>query len=340
MNRRTVVAAVVSGITWTLLSPTEVRSQTPSCRSEEQGAASGYELLPDRGKWLLGAAGAPTTYRTLTVAQQATYEAIIHALDHHKLLGIVDAVTAVWGEECQGNGLLSTNGAEQFRLSVVLSQDAPTRLWESKFEFDRRGHVRRSNGSSANRYNTDSAREPGDLPKLQVSWLRDDPRIGEIDIDYRSLWSVRHLDPENSDVREVNPQGIPHYCLYRAKYGDELTDWWAGGDTRCDAPGDASGGANEAIVLRGWVEFGHAQDSERWPFRFPEPLEKNLMGLEEALRNRVQLVTTESMQVQATVSQTPVGVRPLEAGRCVVPLRHRRSGNAVWVWVERVDCEE
>jgi hypothetical protein len=272
----------------------------------------------------------------LTVAQRATYEAIIHALDHHKLLGIVDAVTAVWGQECQGNGLLSTKGAEQFRLSVVLSYDAPTRLWESKFKFIGRGHVRRASGASVSRNNTDSAREPGDLPKLQVSWLRDDPRIGEIDIDYRSLWSVPHLDPENSDVREVNPQGTPHYCLYRAKYGDELTDWWAGGDTRCDVPGSAK----EAIVLRGWVEFGHARDPERWPFRFPGPLEKNLQGLEEARRNRFQLVTTESIQVQPVVSQTREGARPLEVGRCVVPLSYRHSGNTLWVRVKRVDCED
>ena len=146
MNRRTFVAGVVAGLAWTLLGPAEVQSQTPTCHYAEQGATSAFSSLPDRGKWLLGAGGAPATYDTLTVAQRATYEAIMHALDYHKLLGILDAVTAVWGEECQRNGLLSTDGAEQFRLSVVLSHDAPTRLWESKFEFNRRGHVKRASG--------------------------------------------------------------------------------------------------------------------------------------------------------------------------------------------------
>ena len=169
-----------------------------------------------------------------------------------------------------------------------------------------------------------------------MSWLRDDPRIGEIDIDYRSLRSVRHLDPENSDVREVNQQGMPHYCLYRAKYGDELTDWWAGRDTQCDVPGSP----NEAMVLRGWVEFGHVRDPERWPFRFPEPLVKSLPGLQAAMINRLQLVTTESTQLQPTSDQTRDGARPLEADRCVQPLRDRRIHTTLWVRVQRVNCED
>ena len=151
---------------------------------------------------------------------------------------VVDAVTVIWGvvgEAFQPNGLLSTAGKDQFRLSVVLNRNALTRLWDENFEFSGRGHVKRSSGSSASIYDTDSAREPGGLPKLQVSWLRDDPRIGEIDIDYRSLRSLPHLNPENSDVRG-SLRGNPHYCLHRAKYDDsrqKLVDWWNSEPEQC-----------------------------------------------------------------------------------------------------------
>ena len=208
-----------------IASPTA--GQTPDTR--------GYDSLPDRGQWLLGAARDIEAYSPLTVAQRATYEAIVHALDHHRLLGIVDAVTVIWGEAFQPNGLLSTDGKDQFRLSVVLNRNALTRLWDENFEFSGRGHVKRSSGSSASIYDTDSAREPGGLPKLQVSWLRDDPRIGEIDIDYRSLRSLPHLNPENSDVRG-SLRGNPHYCLHRAKYDDsrqKLVDWWNSEPEQC-----------------------------------------------------------------------------------------------------------
>lgn len=196
----------------------------------------GYDSLPDRGQWLLSAAHDIEAYSTLTVAQRATYEAIVHALDHHDLLDIVDAVTAIWGEAFQPNGLLSTDGKEQFRLSVVLHRNALTRLWGENFEFSGRGHVKHSSGSSASIYNTGSARESGGLPRLHISWLRDDPRIGEIDIDYRSLGSLRHISPENSDVRG-SLSGTPHYCLHQAKYGDSrqrLVDWWNSKPQQCD----------------------------------------------------------------------------------------------------------
>lgn len=61
----------------------------------------GYDSLPTsengKARWLLGVAQKPETYETLTKEQRSTYEAIIHALDSKDLLGIVDAVTMIWG---------------------------------------------------------------------------------------------------------------------------------------------------------------------------------------------------------------------------------------------------
>ena len=192
----------------------------------------GYDSLPDGGRWLLGAARDLDAYKTLSESQRVTYEAIIHALDHHRLLGILDAVTAIWGKEAvPRNGRTPpAKGTDQFRLSVVLDPNALTRLWESGFEFDGRGHVRFARGSSARVRSTDSARGPQDLPRLHVSWLRADPRVGEIDIDYRS--GLPHMDRDNSDVRKSS-DGTSHYCLHRAKYGNRLVDWWNEEQEQC-----------------------------------------------------------------------------------------------------------
>ena len=193
----------------------------------------GYESLPEEGWVLLGAAREIESYATLTESQRATYEAIVHALENTGLLEIVQAVTAVWGEAVDERGLLSRQGLDQFRVSVVLSRDAREKLWAHGTKLDYRGHVKLAEGDRVGVDDADGARELGDPPNLHVSWREDDPRIGEIDIDYRPLRSspVRggHLEPENSDVRK-SFDGTRHYCLYLRKYDDGLVDWWADND--------------------------------------------------------------------------------------------------------------
>ena len=78
---------------------------------------------------------------------------------------------------------------------------------------------------------TDAVRGKGDLPRLQVSWLESDSRIGEIDIDYRES-SESHMRPANSDVR-ASTAGVPHYCLHREKYGERLVAWWTDEEIDC-----------------------------------------------------------------------------------------------------------
>ena len=80
LHRARILRIVVTLALMVLIaSPTA--GQTPDTR--------GYDSLPDRGQWLLGAARDIEAYSPLTVAQRATYEAIVHALDHHRLLGII-----------------------------------------------------------------------------------------------------------------------------------------------------------------------------------------------------------------------------------------------------------
>ena len=64
-------------------------------------------------------------------------------------------------------------------------------------------------------------------PALQISWLEDDFKIGEIDIDYREDMNG-HTEPGNSDVRDELPGsgGTSHYDLHTERYGEGLVQWW------------------------------------------------------------------------------------------------------------------
>ena len=266
------------------------------------------------------------TYSTLTASQRATYEAVIHALDHHRLLGIVDAVTAIWGR-----GRPNSFGTDQFRLSVVLSRNAQIQLWDKGFEFSGRGHVKRSSGSSENRYTTDNAREPGRLPKLQVSWLREDPRIGEIDIDYRSLRRLAHLDPANSDVRESSGEN-PHFCLHIAKYGERLVDWWNDEPEECNRSV-----ANSSVPLSppGWVELGLENTPEEWAIDVP-----NTETLDVGRRMVVTKFREMFFRIRSGGSRPPV-VGRVYRGTCVRLLadHERMGGGVLWVRIQRVNCD-
>ena len=199
--------------------------------AQEAGAGGDrYEQLSDRNKALADmlTSNDGLVYNSLDVSQQATFEAIMHALDKTGLDSIVERVTAVWGVAFQERQptLRSIDGREQFRISVILTHDAVAQLLGyRRFKFDDDGHVLLPSGRFGGA--ADSAREPGPPPNLQVSWLEDDLTVGEIDIDYRSirteLWG--HGAPENSDVRECF-SNVPHYERHVAKYGRDLEKWW------------------------------------------------------------------------------------------------------------------
>ena len=114
----------------------------------------GYDSLPNYAKWLASPArdgeSALDSYNAMTPAERATFEAIVHALEHHNLLGIVDAVSAIWGEAASRSRM--TQGRHQFRLSVVLNQEAIADMWESgAFRIENDGHVKLLTGRHAPR---------------------------------------------------------------------------------------------------------------------------------------------------------------------------------------------
>lgn len=280
---------------------------------------SGFNSLPERGKWLLGAAREPAAYMTLTSSQRATYEAIIHALDRQKLLTIVDAVTAIWGGED-----LPSSGRDDFRISVVLDPNALSALWNAGFDFDGRGHVKLASGNRARDSSTDSARGPGELPRLHVSWLRNDPRIGEIDIDYREGFFGGHLSALNSDIRASWAE-IPHYCMHRAKYDSRLVNWWNqadGADIFCDP--------QVAPPREGWAQLGRPRMEDEWVFNGAQSLEP---------RSRIR--ANEEVGIYRIFNRDIPVYWFMPRGACASLMEsneHKYPGE-LWIKVREADCE-
>lgn len=166
-------------------------------------------------------------YHRLNQSQRTTFESIAHALESTAKLDLVESVTAIWGED-----LRSTDGRDQFRLSVILAAEAVDELLgdsafkKDEFFFVGLGHVKLPIGAGAviGSCAADSVRQRVQRPGLQISWLSDDHRIGEIDIDYRE--GKGHRDASNSDVRDQLADGTPHYDLHVRRYGSQLEEWW------------------------------------------------------------------------------------------------------------------
>ena len=169
-------------------------------------------------------------YDSLEQSKRTTFEAIMHALDGQGLLDIVTRVTAIWGEEPNSN-----EGRDQFRISVALVEGVKDRLASVGYVINGRGHVKKANGDLKDEEYSDTARQPGGFPSLQVSWLVSKPTVGEVDIDYvpyglmsfitfEFLTRRGHFSPENSDVRaEVG--NTRNYDTHVRGYG-YLEEWW------------------------------------------------------------------------------------------------------------------
>ena len=172
-------------------------------------------------------------YNALKESERTTFEAIMHALEADGLLHLVTSVTAIWGEIPR-----STQGLDQFRVSVTLAEGAPERLRDNGFPGRRGSHVKLPHGDRVGPRETATARQSGGPPSTQVSWLKRDPTVGEIDIDYIPFGGVEfslsfianvmgfgHTSPQNSDVRADPPGNPPNYDVHVGRYGC-LERWW------------------------------------------------------------------------------------------------------------------
>ena len=173
-----------------------------------------------------GAAG----YNALDESQRATFEAITDALQSRGLLDRVAQVREIWGQSD------SKDGKDQYRLSVRFKPGTVAYLKQlvkknEGFEKGCFAHVKLPSGDVITN-GAACVRESGHPPNLQISWLKRDRIIGEVDIDYREL-GEGHGDPANSDVRASVEEDkseyriVQHYGRHVIKYGvPALQCWW------------------------------------------------------------------------------------------------------------------
>ena len=182
----------------------------------------------------LDAENVEVEYNRMSVEQRATFEAVVHALESEEIDELVVRVLRVWGTAPPNPDGTLAEGTFQFRMSVELVPHIARSLRQRGYEIKRRGHVLLSSGTLVTGDgDVDSARQPGDPPKLQISWLQDDPQTGEVEIDYRPFrWWLDifripggHMDPNNSNVM-ASLDETTHYQLHKIRYGRGLFRWW------------------------------------------------------------------------------------------------------------------
>ena len=195
---------------------------------------SSYDLLSPRGQELF--AGNADSYNRLELSRRTTFHAIIHALEAADLDHLVESVDRIWGALPS-----SSEGRHQYRLSVTLTKGAVEEL-ESRGDFSGGvGHVKRADGRLvggmgplglgffAALVRTDSVRQKrSDISpaSIQISWLRGERTVGDIDIDYVEKRNIQdHNSPRNSDVTFQFRGGEPHYLLHLRTFGG-LPEWW------------------------------------------------------------------------------------------------------------------
>ena len=197
---------------------------------DEYRSGSSYQHLSERGRDLSG--DSPAAYNSRRQSERTTFEAIVHALESLELLHLVQSVDAMWGVQN------TEEGRHQYRLSATLIDGAVDELKRRRdFRFDAvTGHVKLADGTligggtpwaflrAAPRVDTVRQWRPQRGPhraSMQISWLEDDRRTADIDIDYRAFGSGDHSRPWNSDVRFST-----HYEFHVETYGPGLPNWW------------------------------------------------------------------------------------------------------------------
>ncbi|MDA2933951.1 hypothetical protein MYX82_06365 [Acidobacteria bacterium AH-259-D05] len=175
---------------------------------EEYGKYKGYQD------------SSPTTVEgTLQPDRRRVFHAIIRALYNEilpqkvRVIDFLESVTGIWGLRYGDD-----EGKHQFRLSVVWKPDLDQLLREEKLSnFPRSlgGHVLlpgEDNDPMFDGFEVKGGttyRQTGREPKLQLSYLREDPTVGEIDIDFHGGWGC-HLTPSNSDPGSAENDSHSH----------------------------------------------------------------------------------------------------------------------------------
>lgn len=173
---------------------------------------------------------AENVYKTLSESQMATFEANTFALEKTELhdkkgkslgnaLSLVKSVDEILGD--------NVGGDSHVRLTVTLTDSAVDTLGKSK-EFGSSSDIFGLHGEYSESY-----RQNGGLPSIQISYNPESKTRGSIDIDYRKMTLFHgegHREHYNSDVRQLGPETkdnkpIDNYQRFIDRWPG-LRRWW------------------------------------------------------------------------------------------------------------------
>jgi hypothetical protein len=197
----------------------------------------------------------------LSADRQALFDAVVRAAfvqlenaqgepTETRVIQFVEAVHGIWGVRPG-----EKEGKRMFRVSVRLGPGArkalraSSNIPESSF-----GHVLlpvAKGGDDEAAFTKFDIREGGDVvtfrqsgprPNLQISLLKSDERVGEIDLDYDSgcgPWPIKkcHCRPANSDFgSHTGADGENHASMFNARvpfFSSTLTSTWSNSAAHC-----------------------------------------------------------------------------------------------------------
>lgn len=200
-------------------------------------------------------------FAALSPDRQTVFDSIVHAMfielvsSRGKMgvrpVDLLEGTRAIWGVR---SGKL--HGVWQFRMSAQFNVKLWPLLAQSEtFDDGKSGHVLLADPPGADDnpiFGNFQVRSGGDVetfrmpypyPGLQISYLKAQPTIGEIDIDFDELgnpnpWSFKcHNQPSNSDAGSINI-GHPHAVEFNKKFSfpglPAYTPPWQGA-SHCEA---------------------------------------------------------------------------------------------------------
>lgn len=144
------------------------------------------------------------------------------------LIDFVDTFTGIWGVRTG-----SRIGEHQFRLSVKWRSKSGRTIHDAlseSFNFPRayfsRPHVLKPGGDDDPtfvdfRVDNDAITRIQVIwghPKIQVSYLKDDPTVGEVDLDFHYWYAPCHYTPSNSDPASVGRNSHSHRNSFNARF--------------------------------------------------------------------------------------------------------------------------